>query len=173
VVVVVHLSTLVIAGATCSSWLDQIERCFAKIERDILARGVFTSVADLKRKIMKYTRYYNTLAKPIRWTCTDRLVASPDLQYLYLGQSTSFEHSPSVLGSAEACLLLADLSPPENSAKVHLSLSSTGFSVFFWTEAIWLGILEPWHLSMLPRALSRYIRTSCSAQRNPFKAPWS
>ncbi len=56
---------------TYSSWLNQIELWFAKIERDILARGVFTSVADLKRKIMKYIRHYNTVAKPIRWTYTD------------------------------------------------------------------------------------------------------
>jgi hypothetical protein len=31
---------------------------FAKIERDVLARGVFTSVTDLSRKIMKYIRAY-------------------------------------------------------------------------------------------------------------------
>jgi len=32
---------------------------FAKIERDRLARGVFTSVADLARKIRRYIRRYN------------------------------------------------------------------------------------------------------------------
>jgi transposase len=31
---------------TYSSWLNQVEIWFAKIERDVIARGVFTSVAD-------------------------------------------------------------------------------------------------------------------------------
>jgi transposase len=53
---------------TYSSWLNQVELWFSKIERDILARGIFTSVADLKRKIMKYLRHYNKAPKPIRWT---------------------------------------------------------------------------------------------------------
>src|SRR5919109_99640 len=53
---------------TYSSWLNQVELWFAKIERDLLARGVFTSVADLARKIRRYIRRYNTAAKPIRWS---------------------------------------------------------------------------------------------------------
>ena len=56
---------------TYSSWLNQVELWFAKIERDILARGIFTSVADLKRKIMKYLRHYNKAPKPVRWTYAD------------------------------------------------------------------------------------------------------
>src|SRR5580765_3795962 len=44
---------------TYSSWLNQVELWFAKIERDVLARGIFDSVADLKKKIMKYIRHYN------------------------------------------------------------------------------------------------------------------
>lgn len=53
---------------TYSSWLNQVELWFAKIERDLLARGIFTSVADLARKIRRYIRHYNKTAKPIRWT---------------------------------------------------------------------------------------------------------
>jgi transposase len=41
---------------TYSSWLNQVEIWFAKIERDVIARGVFTSVKDLARKLMKYIR---------------------------------------------------------------------------------------------------------------------
>jgi hypothetical protein len=37
-----------------SSWLNQVELWFAKIERDVIARGVFTSVPDLKHKLMRY-----------------------------------------------------------------------------------------------------------------------
>jgi len=56
---------------TYSSWLNQVEIWFAKIERDVIARGVFTSVADLRRKLMKYIRAYAKRARPIRWTYTD------------------------------------------------------------------------------------------------------
>src|SRR5438309_6815249 len=52
---------------TYSSWLNQVELWFAKIERDLLARGVFTSVTDLARKIRRYIRHYNKTAKPVRW----------------------------------------------------------------------------------------------------------
>ena len=56
---------------TYSSWLNQVEIWFAKIERDVIARGVFTSVADLSRKLIKYIRAYAKSAKPFRWTYTD------------------------------------------------------------------------------------------------------
>jgi transposase len=56
---------------TYSSWLNQVEIWFAKIERDVIARGVFTSVADLRCKLMKYIRAYAKSARPIRWTYTD------------------------------------------------------------------------------------------------------
>lgn len=38
---------------TYSSWLNQVELWFAKIERDVIARGIFTSRHDLKRKLMR------------------------------------------------------------------------------------------------------------------------
>ena len=52
---------------TYSSWLNQVELWFAKIERDVIARGIFTSVADLKRKLMRYIRKYNNAPKPVKW----------------------------------------------------------------------------------------------------------
>ena len=42
---------------TYSSWLNQVELWFGKIERDVIARGVFTSVADLRKKLMRYIRH--------------------------------------------------------------------------------------------------------------------
>ena len=39
---------------TYTSWLNQVELWFGKIERDLLARGIFTSVPDLARKIRRY-----------------------------------------------------------------------------------------------------------------------
>jgi transposase len=56
---------------TYSSWLNQVEIWFAKIQRDVIARGVFTSVADLSRKLMKYIRGYGKSARPFRWTYSD------------------------------------------------------------------------------------------------------
>jgi len=56
---------------TYSSWLNQVELWFAKIQRDVISRGVFTSVADLRRKLMKYVRLYSKSARPFRWTYTD------------------------------------------------------------------------------------------------------
>ena len=59
---------------TYSSWPNQVGIWFSKIERDVIARGVFTSVADLARKLRKYIRADSKSAKPFRWTYTD---ASP------------------------------------------------------------------------------------------------
>ena len=56
---------------TYSSWLNQVELWFAKIQRDVISRGVFTSVADLARKLHKYIGAYAKSARPFRWTYTD------------------------------------------------------------------------------------------------------
>src|SRR6266851_1081024 len=56
---------------TYSSWLNQVELWFGKIERDVIARGVFTSVPDLKRKLMRYIRNYNQHPKPVKWKYFD------------------------------------------------------------------------------------------------------
>jgi transposase len=56
---------------TYSSWLNQVENWFARIEREVIARGVFTSVKDLARKLMRYIRHYNRAPKPIKWTYRD------------------------------------------------------------------------------------------------------
>jgi transposase len=56
---------------TYSSWLNQVELWFAKIQRDVIDRGVFTSVADLARKLRGYIRAYEKTARPFRWTYTD------------------------------------------------------------------------------------------------------
>jgi transposase len=56
---------------TYSSWLNQVELWFSKIERDVIARGIFTSTTDLRRKLMRYIRQYNKTAKPFRWSYAD------------------------------------------------------------------------------------------------------
>jgi len=54
-----------------SSWLNQVELWFAKIQRDVIARGVFTSIADLGNTPRKYVRACAKSARPFRWTYSD------------------------------------------------------------------------------------------------------
>jgi len=56
---------------TYSSWLNQVELWFAKIERDVIARGVFTSVKDLEKKLMRDIRHYNKAPKTVKWKYCD------------------------------------------------------------------------------------------------------
>jgi hypothetical protein len=35
-----------------SSWLNQVEIRFSRIEREVISRGVFSSVSDLARKLI-------------------------------------------------------------------------------------------------------------------------
>jgi transposase len=67
---------------TYSSWLNQVELWFGKIERDVIARGIFSSIPDLRRKIMRYIREGNKSPKPIKWTYSalyHRIKSGPDL----------------------------------------------------------------------------------------------
>lgn len=56
---------------TYSSWLNQVELWFAKIERECIARGIFTSTADLRRKLMTYIRAHNKNCHPFVWSYSD------------------------------------------------------------------------------------------------------
>jgi transposase len=56
---------------TYSSWLNQVELWFAKISREMIWRGVFTSVRDLEKKLVQYIRRYNKTCRPFNWTYND------------------------------------------------------------------------------------------------------
>jgi transposase len=56
---------------TYSSWLNQVELWFAKIERDCIARGIFTSADDLRRKLMAYISAHNEDCRPFKWIYSD------------------------------------------------------------------------------------------------------
>ena len=56
---------------TYSSWLNQVKIWFSKVERDVIARGIFTSVKDLARKLRRYINAYSANAKPIQWRYSD------------------------------------------------------------------------------------------------------
>ena len=52
-----------------ASWMNQIEIWFSILVRKVLKRGNFTSIEDLKRKVLAFIEYYNlTMAKPFKWT---------------------------------------------------------------------------------------------------------
>jgi hypothetical protein len=56
-----------------TSWLNQIEIWFSILARRVIKRGNFTSVKDLRDKILAFIAYFNeTLAKPFKWTYTGR-----------------------------------------------------------------------------------------------------
>jgi len=56
-----------------SSWLNQIETVFGVINRKVIRRGHFTSVADLEEKLSQFIDYYNrTMAHPFAWTYTGK-----------------------------------------------------------------------------------------------------
>jgi transposase len=51
-----------------ASWMNQIEIWFSILARKVLKRGNFTSLEDLKAKVLVFIEYYNrTMAKPFRW----------------------------------------------------------------------------------------------------------
>lgn len=56
-----------------SSWLNQIEIWFSILVRRLLKRASFSSVTDLKQRILDFIDYFNrVLAKPFKWTFTGR-----------------------------------------------------------------------------------------------------
>ena len=72
--------------ATCTARIFPIARLFivsgrtsrrltrpgsTRSKRDVIARGVFTSVPDLRRKLMRYIRQYNKAPKTIKWRYRD------------------------------------------------------------------------------------------------------
>ena len=51
------------------SWMNQIEIWLSILVRKLLKRGAFTSVDDLRTKVLAFVEYYNrTMAKPLKWT---------------------------------------------------------------------------------------------------------
>ena len=60
-----------------ASWMNQIEIWFSILVRKVLKRGNFTSVDDLKRKVLAFIEYYNrTMAKPFKWTYQGRALSA-------------------------------------------------------------------------------------------------
>ncbi len=51
-----------------TSWLNQIECWFSILVRRLLKRASFTSIEDLRERILAFIDYFNrTMAKPFQW----------------------------------------------------------------------------------------------------------
>ncbi len=56
-----------------ASWLNQIEIWFSILARRLLKRASFTSVEELRERILAFIDYFNkTMAKPFKWTYAGR-----------------------------------------------------------------------------------------------------
>ena len=55
---------------TSGSWLNQVERFFARITERRIRRGAFRSAAELERAIMDYLKQHNQDPKPFTWTAS-------------------------------------------------------------------------------------------------------
>jgi hypothetical protein len=52
-----------------ASWMNQVEIWLSILVRKVIKRGNFSSVKELKRKVLAFIEYYNrTMAKPFKWT---------------------------------------------------------------------------------------------------------
>ena len=62
-----------------TSWLNQVEIWCSILVRRLLKRASFTSVEELRRRMLAFIDYCNqTMAKPFKWTYAGRpLVAYP------------------------------------------------------------------------------------------------
>jgi transposase len=62
-----------------TSWLNQVEIWFSILVRRLLKRASFTSVAELRQRLLAFIDYFNkTMATPFKWTYAGRpLVAYP------------------------------------------------------------------------------------------------
>ena len=61
---------------THSSWLNQVERFFAKITTERIRRGCFRSVTQLRRAIFEYIDEHNKDPKPFAWSATADAIIS-------------------------------------------------------------------------------------------------
>jgi transposase len=59
---------------TSGSWVNQVERWFAKITEQRIRRGSFTSVSSLEKAITEYLKSNNEQPKPFVWTADADLI---------------------------------------------------------------------------------------------------
>jgi transposase len=55
---------------TYSSWINQVERWLAELQRRCLERGVFCSLDELTTTLEEWIKLWNESARPFKWTKT-------------------------------------------------------------------------------------------------------
>lgn len=55
-----------------ASWLNQVEIWFGILVRRLLKRSSFCSTEELRERILAFIDYFNTTAKPFKWTYAGR-----------------------------------------------------------------------------------------------------
>jgi hypothetical protein len=56
--------------------MNQVEIRLSILVRKVIKRGNFTSIKELKRKVLAFIEYYNrTMAKPFKWTYQGKALA--------------------------------------------------------------------------------------------------
>src|SRR6266536_1060334 len=55
---------------TYSSWINQVERWLAELQRRCLERGVFCSLEELMTALEEWIKLWNESARPFKWTKT-------------------------------------------------------------------------------------------------------
>lgn len=66
---------------TYSSWINQVERWFAEIQRRCLDRGVFCSLGELTTASRNGSQLWNDSAKPFKWTKTPDQIINAICRY--------------------------------------------------------------------------------------------
>ena len=60
-----------------ASWMNQVEIWFSILVRKVIKRGNFTSIQELKRKVLAFIEYYNrTMPKPFKWSYHGKALAA-------------------------------------------------------------------------------------------------
>jgi hypothetical protein len=56
--------------------MNQVGIWLSILVRKVIKRGNFTSIQELKRKVLAFIEYYNrTMAKPFKWTYQGKALA--------------------------------------------------------------------------------------------------
>jgi len=64
-----------------TSWLNQVEIWFSILVRKLLRRSSFTSLEDLKKRILAFIDYFNhTMAQPIQWLYSPRSLSDDETE---------------------------------------------------------------------------------------------
>ena len=65
-------NALLIHTPVHASWLNQVEIYFSIVQRKVLTPNDFSSLADLKQRLLAFQCHYECSASPFKWTFTRR-----------------------------------------------------------------------------------------------------